>query len=65
MTTWRVVELQPGDAVPPRVLLGLQLVLDPRAGPDAVELVERAASAAAVKLARVTDDDQGGDRGPY
>lgn len=53
MTRWRVVELQPGDAVPPRVVLGLQVVLDSD-DVDVVDLVERAASAAGVTLARVS-----------
>lgn len=60
MTRWRVVDLRPGDMVPPRVHVGVELVLEPGlSGPidDVAELVERAASAAGVKLARIPIDD--------
>lgn len=59
MTRWRVVQLEPGDLVPPRVHVGLVLELDDAAGPGIVELVETAAARAGVRLEREPSRDNG------
>lgn len=54
MKRWRVVELQPGDLVPPRVSFGLVLATD---DDHVAALVEQAAAAAGVILDPVPDPD--------